>query len=106
MIEITPKIYLGMGAIVFTLQWLYVMFGTFRKHVPKFDFIKELNGFIEESFDSESESYLYLLILVDSIIWPVTLIVVAFVGMGSFLLQLAHTIINRRIKNNENKTED
>lgn len=106
MIEITPKVYLGMGAIVFTLQWLYVMFGTFRKREPNINWIKELNRFIEETFDSESEAYLFLLILVDSMIWPVTLIVVAFVIVASFTLHLARTIINRRIKNNENKTED
>lgn len=104
--ELSAKFYLGMGAIVFTLQWLYVMFGTFRKREAKIDWIKELNRFIEETFDSESEAYLFLLILVASIIWPVTLIVVTLVIIASFTLHLTRIIINRRIKNNENKTED
>lgn len=104
--EISAKFYLAMGAIVFTLQWLYVMFGTFRKREAKIDWIKELNRFIEETFDSESEAYLFLLILVASIIWPVTLIVVALVIIASFTLYLTRIIINRRIKDNENKTED
>lgn len=104
--EISAPFYFGMVAIIFILQWLYVTFGTFRKREPNIDWIKELNRFIEETFDSESEAYLFLLILVDSMIWPVTLIVVAFVIVASFTLHLARTIINRRIKNNENKTED
>lgn len=104
--EISAKFYLAMGAIVFALQWLYVMFGTFRKREAKIDWIKELNRFIEETFDSESEAYLFLLILVASIIWPVTLIVVALVIIASFTLHLTRIIINRRIKDNENKTED
>lgn len=104
--ELSAKFYLAMGAIVFTLQWLYVMFGTFRKREAKIDWIKELNRFIEETFDSESEAYLFLLILVATIIWPVTLIVVALVIIASFTLHLTRIIINRRIKNNENKTED
>lgn len=104
--EISAKFYIGMGAIVFALQWLYVMFGTFRKREAKIDWIKELNRFIEETFDSESEAYLFLLILVVSIIWPVTLIVVALVIIASFTLHLTRIIINRRIKDNENKTED
>lgn len=104
--EISAKFYLAMGAIVFALQWLYVMFGTFRKREAKIDWIKELNRFIEETFDSESESYLFLLILVASIIWPITLIVVALVIIASFTFHLTRIIINRRIKDNENKTED
>lgn len=104
--EISAKFYLAMGAIVFALQWLYVMFGTFRKREPNIDWIKELNRFIEETFDSESEAYLFLLILVASIIWPITLIVVALVIIASFTLHLTRIIINRRIKDNENKTED
>lgn len=106
MIEITPKFYLCMGAIIFALQWLYVMFGTFRKRESNINWIKELNRFIEETFTSESEAYLFLLILVDTIIWPVTLIVVAFVIVASVTLWLARTMINKRMKNNENKTED
>lgn len=104
--EISAKFYLGMGAIIFALQWLYVTFGTFRKREPNINWIKELNRFIEETFDSESEAYLFLLILVDTIIWPVTLIVVAFVIVASVTLHLARTIINKRMKNNENKLED
>ena len=104
--EISAPFYFGMIAIIFILQWLYVMFGTFRKREPNINWIKELNQFIEETFTSESEAYLFLLILVDSMIWPITLIIVAFVIIASFPLLLARTIINKRMKNNENKLED
>lgn len=96
--EITAPFYFGMAAIIFILQWLYVMFGTFRKRKPNIECIEELNRFIEETFASETEAYLFLLILVDSMIWPITLIIVAFVIIASIPILLARTIINKRMK--------
>ena len=106
MIEISAKFYFGVGAIIFALQWLYVMFGTFRKREPKIDCIKELNRFIEEIFSSECEAYLFLQILVTSLIWPISLLGVAFVFVYVSLVALTRKVINKRMNNIKNETED
>lgn len=106
MVEISAKFYFGVGAIIFALQWLYVMFGTFRKREPKIDCIKELNRFIEEIFDSECEAYIFLQILVISIIWPISLLIVAFVFVYITLVALTRKVINNRMKKNDDESVD
>ncbi len=105
MVEISAKLYFGVGAIIFALQWLYVMFGTFRKREPKIDCIKELNRFIEEIFDSECEAYLFLQILVISLIWPMSLLVITLVFVYVILVGLTRKVINDRMKKNDDKSE-
>lgn len=107
MIEFSTKLYFGIVAIIFTLQWLYVMFGTFRKREPKIDCINELNRFIEEIFSSECEGYLFIQIIFVSLIWPISLLVVVFWFIYVALVALTRTTINKRMKkNNENKLEE
>lgn len=95
--------YFGIAAIIFILQWLYIMFGTFRTRKSNIDFIKSLNVFIEEALYEEDAFCLSLLILANSMIWPITIIIGVCGIVGSLMLKLARTVINNRMNKNKNK---
>lgn len=101
--EISAHFYFGVAAIIFILQWLYVMFATFRNRKSNINWINSVNNSIEEAFAAESEAYLFLLILVGSMIWPITMIVGVCVIIGSLTLQVTRTVINNRMNKNKNK---
>lgn len=101
--EISVPFYFGMIVIILILQWLYVMFGTFRKRKSNIEFIKSLNTFIEEALDEECESCLFLIIFASSMIWPITIIVIMCGIVGSLMLKLTRRVINNRMNNNKNK---
>lgn len=104
--EISAPFYFGVAAIIFVLQWLYVMFGTFRNRESNINLIKTLNEFIEEAFDADGEAYLFIFIIVDSMLWPFTIIIGAFVVVGSLILQVTRTVINNRLINRINKNKN
>lgn len=104
--EISAPFYFGVAAIIFILQWLYVMFATFRERKSNINLIETLNEFIEEAFDAEGEAYLFLFILVDAILWPITIIVGVCVVIGSLTLQVTRTVINNRLINRINKNKN
>lgn len=95
--------YFGIAAIIFILQWLYIMFGTFRTRKSNIDYIKSLNVFIEEALYEDDASCLFLLILAGSMIWPITIIVTICGIVGSLILKLTRTVINNRMNKNKNK---
>lgn len=103
--EISTPFYFGVAAIIFILQWMYVMFGTFRERKSKINLIKTLNEFIEEAFDAEGEAYLFIFILVCAILWPIAIIVAICVVVGSLTLQVTRTVINNRLINRINKNK-